>query len=203
MGIITREQKGSKLTIQEMDGNLEYLQSVGIESIQNQGQNVILQRTNLDQISLTLPVQDYTDLESYISYEALAGNSSSFYQGVLFKQLDPVSSTVQLEYNTGQGIGVRSTIDAIYGRSYYLIGNAIISRYTDDFSVMKILSLLYSNKNYTPPNPKFSNSTSLSGFSGEYINFNLAENSDKVVLSFGTTISSIILDFKMIEIIEF
>jgi uncharacterized delta-60 repeat protein len=52
MGLIKRSQKGSKLTVQELDGNLTYLESIGVSGLTQPTNNVIeINRPNGEKVS--------------------------------------------------------------------------------------------------------------------------------------------------------
>lgn len=199
MPLITREEKGSKLTIQEMDGNLLYLESLGISDIQSESGNIILERTNSEQITLTLPEEDGTDLETYISRRELS-DGSYFYKGVQVEKPEASFSSLQLKYNTE--VGVRSPISTVYGRSYFYIGWGVFSRNPGTYSTFFLRSYLFSNKS-SPGN--FTNSNNLNGFfrPEEISNIFLSSTGGILTINFSPNTVYTILDFQILEIQEF
>jgi uncharacterized delta-60 repeat protein len=144
MTLITRESKGSALTIEELDGNLEYLESLGVEEIQQSNNKLFFIKPNNGEIIV--------EIDNNIAFvkESDLNEDVKTYNGVFSFNKTIVNNTVELNYNTNKNNQV--SLSPIYGKSYFITGT--ISRClngdcTNDFFVSKLTSSISYNPNGT------------------------------------------------------
>jgi len=91
MSLITRQQKGSKLTIQEMDGNLEYLQGIAQQGdyLQNPSQVELIKTSNdyigWKQLNSNFPQWQSVEVGQSIKTESIEIDAG---KGIFFTTLD-------------------------------------------------------------------------------------------------------------------
>lgn len=139
MPLITRESKGSKLTIQEMDGNLIYLDSLGVDNVEY---------SNIDN-TVTFTTQNgsiETEVFPIQGSAQLAGDVS-IYKNQYYLSYESASNIVPLTY---YGNGQQESIQAVYGKSYFISGTLskwLSGTYTEP---TLISGTVYSNAGYNP-----------------------------------------------------
>jgi uncharacterized delta-60 repeat protein len=139
MTLITRQGKGEKITIEEMDNNLLYLESIGIPDI----------------TGITSNLQPFVeDKIDYINKITLS-DKKTLYKGLLYNESQSPIREINLKYNESETNQV--DIDGIFGKSYYLNANLSIllsnGSYNNSilFSAQTETNPLYDPNNIEPP----------------------------------------------------
>jgi uncharacterized delta-60 repeat protein len=93
MTLITRQTKGSKLTIQEMDGNLEYLDSKNVDDVDYiySSNDLIIKRPNSS--------EDIIQIYSYNLDRKSDINTSSIYEDSFYKEFEEPTNKFAITYN--------------------------------------------------------------------------------------------------------
>jgi uncharacterized delta-60 repeat protein len=130
MSLITRTGKGSKITIEEMDNNLDYLVSLGVKDITLEDTTIKFERVDGDflevDINNNLPIVTKRILGS--SEEE---NDTILYKGILDYSMT-ASQYLPLFYKNSTKSG-ELNIPVEYGKSYFINANAILVSESDDY----------------------------------------------------------------------
>ena len=118
MTLITRQGKGSRISTQEMDDNMDYLE-----------QNSIINITGIT--SQIGPFDE--DKINYINKIEVTENKT-VYKGVLYGEHESPMSEIILKYN--DSVNNQSDIDFEYGDSYFLSGDLIYKR-NEEYEIVK------------------------------------------------------------------
>lgn len=142
MNLITRRQKGTFLTPDELDNNLLFIESLGVTDIIKQDNKLTFKRVDENEdievlIDNNLPVVSKKDL----------GKGNIIYQGVMEYSFEEPTNTIPLVFNPAST--KESFIDAEWGKNYF-IDVDLINCLDDICSTTKFQYPLYSNPNYNP-----------------------------------------------------
>jgi len=144
MTLITRQGKGYRLTIPELDNNLEYLETLGIKEITQEDNRVILERPNgsISEIIVdnNLPV---------VLKSTFGDEETGFitYKGTLKYDFESPVNIIPLKYNIDKD--TLSDIDTEWGKTYYFSGR-VLRCIGNDCSDSLVYGYLESNINYDP-----------------------------------------------------
>jgi uncharacterized delta-60 repeat protein len=145
MALITRQGKGSALTIEELDGNLEYLETLGVADVYQQSNKVLLER--LDSTTSEITINNNLPV---VVKKIIGDGEFVTYKGILEYSFEEPTFTIPLKYNTDKD----TLLDIIpeWGKTYYLSGTVLV-RIENSYNVTTINGYLESNKNYNPDIP--------------------------------------------------
>jgi len=108
MGLIKRSQKGSKLTVQELDGNLTYLESIGVSGLTQPINNVIeINRPNGEKVSGVINSYNL-DIEEIINDDVV------YYKNTQYEEFNIPQTEIILRDDNNE------PIEIINGKSYSL-----------------------------------------------------------------------------------
>jgi uncharacterized delta-60 repeat protein len=144
MTLITRQEKGLRLTIPELDNNLEYLETLGIKEITQEDNKVILERpdNSISEITIdnNLPV---------VLKNTFGDEETGFitYKGTLKYDFESSTNIIPLKYNIDKDTLL--DIDSEWGKTYYFSGR-VLRCIGNDCSDSLVYGYLESNINYDP-----------------------------------------------------
>lgn len=119
MALITRQGKGSALTIEELDGNLEYLETLGVADVYQQSNKVLLER--LDSTTSEITINNNLPV---VVKKIIGDGEFVTYKGILEYSFEEPTFTIPLKYNTDKD----TLLDIIpeWGKTYYLSGTVLV-----------------------------------------------------------------------------
>ena len=115
MSLITRQGKGSKLTIEEMDNNLDYLESLGVKEITLEDTTIKFERVDgsfleVDTNNNILGVTKQTINDNFC-----------IYRGIYNYDFNVATNIIDLKYILNKN-GTPLNIMAEFGKSYHISG---------------------------------------------------------------------------------
>ena len=172
MALITRQGKGYRLTIEELDGNLEYLETLGIKEIYQDGNKVVLERpdNSISEITIdnNLPVVDK---------KTIGDGEFVTYKGILEYSFEEPTQYIPLKYNINKDTLL--DIEFEWGKTYYLSGTISVCLGNSCYYT-SVRGYLESNKNYNPNNTFYVNVEEVSVIE--------IQNDEKIILGGGVRI---------------
>jgi hypothetical protein len=112
MGLTLRKNKTEPLTIQEMDNNLLYIESLGVTDISKDGNKLVFERPNEDTLEVTI------DNNLPIVRKKILGSNETtddtiIYEGVMDYSFDEPTTDIPLKYNISENETLG--IEAVWG----------------------------------------------------------------------------------------
>jgi uncharacterized delta-60 repeat protein len=147
MTLITREGKGSKITMDEMDSNLNYLESLGVTNVTLQDDTITFERES--GINLQVNTDNNLPITKTIIGSIETENDTVVYKGILNYKFDEPSNSIPLIYVDSSKVEIKD-ISVEYGKSYY-ISASIISFLSNELTTDQLYCGLFSNIDYGNP----------------------------------------------------
>ena len=145
MSLITRTGKGSKITIEEMDNNLDYLESLGVKDITLEDTTIKFERVD----GSFLEVDTNNNLP--IVTKRILGSSEEEDDTVLYKGILDYSMTASqylpLLYTNSTKSG-ELNIPVEFGKSYFINGQLLICSDEDVYNYFTFSSSLLTDSRY-------------------------------------------------------